>query len=106
MFYIFCYLNSSNSWRSKLQFRRKRRNKNIKSYIEGVEVGEYWRVRIVPRELENTVSHLFVAQKMCDASDKGQKWKCEICTYENYPSSLKCTMCQASKPLLNEDIFR
>lgn len=52
MFYIFCYLNSSNSWRSKLQFRRKRRNKNIKSYIEGVEVGEYWRVRIVPRELE------------------------------------------------------
>ncbi|EDW16982.1 ubiquitin thioesterase trabid isoform X1 [Drosophila mojavensis] len=43
---------------------------------------------------------------MCDTSDKAQKWKCEICTYENYPSSLKCTMCQASKPLLNEDIFR
>ncbi|EDV94568.1 ubiquitin thioesterase trabid [Drosophila grimshawi] len=43
---------------------------------------------------------------MCDTSNKPQKWKCEICTYENYPSSLKCTMCQASKPLLNEDIFR
>ncbi|XP_060646164.1 ubiquitin thioesterase trabid [Drosophila nasuta] len=43
---------------------------------------------------------------MCDTSDKAQKWKCETCTYENYPSSLKCTMCQASKPLLNEDIFR
>ncbi|XP_037730384.1 ubiquitin thioesterase trabid [Drosophila subpulchrella] len=43
---------------------------------------------------------------MCDTKDDAQKWKCEICTYENYPSSLKCTMCQASKPLLNEDIFR
>ncbi|ALC45818.1 trbd [Drosophila busckii] len=43
---------------------------------------------------------------MCDTSDKAQKWKCEICTYENYPCSMKCTMCQASKPLLNEDIFR
>lgn len=31
---------------------------------------------------------------------------CEYCTYANYPSSLKCTMCQGSKPLLNEDIFR
>ncbi|EDV49732.1 uncharacterized protein Dere_GG17341, isoform C [Drosophila erecta] len=43
---------------------------------------------------------------MCDTKDDAQKWKCEICTYENYPSSLKCTMCQASKPLLNENIFR
>ncbi|XP_068154279.1 LOW QUALITY PROTEIN: ubiquitin thioesterase trabid [Drosophila tropicalis] len=43
---------------------------------------------------------------MSDTKDEALKWKCEICTYENYPSSLKCTMCQASKPLLNEDIFR
>ncbi|EDW28099.1 GL27321 [Drosophila persimilis] len=43
---------------------------------------------------------------MCDTKDEAQKWKCEICTYENYPSSLKCTMCQASKALLSEDIFR
>ncbi|KAH8268652.1 hypothetical protein KR026_011275 [Drosophila bipectinata] len=43
---------------------------------------------------------------MCDTKDDAEKWKCDICTYENYPSSLKCTMCQASKPLLNEDIFR
>lgn len=34
------------------------------------------------------------------------KWECEYCTYENFPSSLKCTMCRGSKPLLNEDIFR
>uniref|UniRef100_A0A6M2DDN6 ubiquitinyl hydrolase 1 n=1 Tax=Xenopsylla cheopis TaxID=163159 RepID=A0A6M2DDN6_XENCH len=34
------------------------------------------------------------------------KWVCEYCTFENYASSLKCTMCRGSKPLLNEDIFR
>lgn len=34
------------------------------------------------------------------------KWICEYCTYENYPLSLKCTMCKGQKPLLNEDIFR
>lgn len=35
-----------------------------------------------------------------------QKWSCEYCTYENFPQSLKCTMCKGQKPLLNEDIFR
>uniref|UniRef100_A0A1B6IZ83 ubiquitinyl hydrolase 1 n=2 Tax=Proconiini TaxID=565685 RepID=A0A1B6IZ83_9HEMI len=34
------------------------------------------------------------------------KWVCEYCTYENYQSAMKCTMCRGSKPLLNEDIFR
>lgn len=34
------------------------------------------------------------------------KWICEYCTYENYPLSLKCTMCKGQKPLLNENIFR
>ncbi|XP_065092722.1 ubiquitin thioesterase trabid [Ochlerotatus camptorhynchus] len=34
------------------------------------------------------------------------KWICEYCTYENFPLSLKCTMCKGQKPLLNEDIFR
>ncbi|PSN44204.1 Ubiquitin thioesterase trabid [Blattella germanica] len=34
------------------------------------------------------------------------KWSCEYCTYENWPSSLKCTMCRGSKPLLGEDIYR
>ncbi|GLH05991.1 hypothetical protein R5R35_007902 [Gryllus longicercus] len=34
------------------------------------------------------------------------KWACEYCTYENWPSSLKCTMCRGSKPLLGEDIYR
>lgn len=34
------------------------------------------------------------------------KWTCEYCTYENWPSSLKCTMCRGAKPLLGEDIYR
>lgn len=34
------------------------------------------------------------------------KWVCEYCTYENWPSSLKCTMCRGAKPLLGEDIYR
>lgn len=34
------------------------------------------------------------------------KWNCEYCTYENWPSSLKCTMCRGTKPLLGEDIYR
>ncbi|XP_015594248.1 ubiquitin thioesterase trabid isoform X2 [Cephus cinctus] len=34
------------------------------------------------------------------------KWTCEYCTYENFPSSLKCTMCRGAKPLLGEDIYR
>lgn len=47
---------------------------------------------------------------MMSASEKDHiypdKWVCEYCTFENYASSLKCTMCRGSKPLLNEDIFR
>lgn len=35
-----------------------------------------------------------------------QKWACEYCTYKNFQSSLKCTMCRGPKPLLNEDIYR
>lgn len=37
---------------------------------------------------------------------QSSKWVCEYCTYENFPLSLKCTMCKGQKPLLNEDIFR
>lgn len=35
-----------------------------------------------------------------------EKWACEICTYENWPSSIKCTMCRSKKPLLGEDIYK
>lgn len=47
---------------------------------------------------------------MCDSLKQTEsdtvKWICEYCTYENYPSSLKCTMCKQQKQLLNEDIYR
>ncbi|XP_072378198.1 ubiquitin thioesterase trabid [Diabrotica undecimpunctata] len=39
-------------------------------------------------------------------SDSDKKWSCEYCTYENYPSSIKCTMCRGPKPFVNEDIYR
>lgn len=34
------------------------------------------------------------------------KWSCEYCTYENFPSSLKCTMCRGPKPFVSEDIYQ
>lgn len=40
------------------------------------------------------------------SNPKEPKWACEYCTYENYPSSLKCTMCRGPKPFVSEDIYR
>uniref|UniRef100_A0A2A4IU81 ubiquitinyl hydrolase 1 n=1 Tax=Heliothis virescens TaxID=7102 RepID=A0A2A4IU81_HELVI len=37
---------------------------------------------------------------------EGTKWCCDVCTYENFPLSRKCTMCRSPKSALNEDIFR
>lgn len=34
------------------------------------------------------------------------KWMCEYCTYENFPSTAKCTMCKGAKPLITEDIYK
>lgn len=34
------------------------------------------------------------------------KWVCEYCTYENFPSAHKCTMCTGAKPLVSEDIYK
>lgn len=34
------------------------------------------------------------------------KWTCEYCTYENFPSAVKCTMCKGAKPLISEDIYK
>ncbi|XP_061412191.1 ubiquitin thioesterase ZRANB1 [Lethenteron reissneri] len=30
-------------------------------------------------------------------SDGGRKWGCDYCTYENWPSAIKCTMCRAPR---------
>ncbi|CAH2230546.1 jg8874 [Pararge aegeria aegeria] len=40
------------------------------------------------------------------APTEGNKWKCDTCTYENFPLSRKCTMCRSHKPSLGEDIFK
>jgi len=33
----------------------------------------------------------------CDRSADRSKWSCEYCTYDNYPSSKKCTLCRAPR---------
>ncbi|XP_075390064.1 ubiquitin thioesterase ZRANB1 isoform X1 [Tenrec ecaudatus] len=42
-------------------------------------------------------------------SERGMKWACEYCTYENWPSAIKCTMCRAQRPsgtIITEDPFK
>ncbi|CAF92296.1 unnamed protein product, partial [Tetraodon nigroviridis] len=38
------------------------------------------------------------------------KWACEYCTYENWPSAIKCTMCHAQRPsrgaIITEEPFK
>ncbi|XP_023371371.1 ubiquitin thioesterase ZRANB1 isoform X1 [Otolemur garnettii] len=45
----------------------------------------------------------------CTMSERGIKWACEYCTYENWPSAIKCTMCRAQRPsgtIITEDPFK
>ena len=32
-------------------------------------------------------------------TDDHKKWTCEYCTYNNWPSAIKCTLCQARRPV-------
>ncbi|XP_048194009.1 ubiquitin thioesterase ZRANB1 isoform X3 [Perognathus longimembris pacificus] len=51
------------------------------------------------------ITHL----KKCTMSERGIKWACEYCTYENWPSAIKCTMCRAQRPsgtIITEDPFK
>ncbi|XP_066151972.1 ubiquitin thioesterase trabid isoform X1 [Euwallacea fornicatus] len=34
-------------------------------------------------------------------SESEKKWACDYCTYENYPSAIKCTMCRGARPFEN-----
>lgn len=38
-------------------------------------------------------------------SENEKKWSCEYCTYENYQSAVKCTMCRGPRPFISEDIY-
>lgn len=43
---------------------------------------------------------------MCD-DEENRKWPCEYCTYLNWPSAIKCTLCRASRPAIPaEDIYK
>ncbi|XP_056623313.1 ubiquitin thioesterase zranb1-B isoform X2 [Triplophysa dalaica] len=42
-------------------------------------------------------------------TDFGVKWSCEYCTYENWASAIKCTMCRAQRhnaPIITEEPFK
>ncbi|KAM5272381.1 LOW QUALITY PROTEIN: ubiquitin thioesterase ZRANB1 [Ctenodactylus gundi] len=50
-----------------------------------------------------------IHSKKCTMSERGIKWACEYCTYENWPSAIKCTMCRAQRPsgtIITEDPFK
>lgn len=59
-----------------------------------------------PHDEELQQSQPVSLQSQQQQPPQAAKWICEYCTYENFPLSLKCTMCKGQKPLLNEDIFR
>ncbi|OCT69921.1 hypothetical protein XELAEV_18036846mg [Xenopus laevis] len=42
-------------------------------------------------------------------TEDGIKWACEYCTFENWPSAIKCTMCRAPRPsgaIITEEPFK
>ncbi|XP_061613229.1 ubiquitin thioesterase ZRANB1 [Phyllopteryx taeniolatus] len=42
-------------------------------------------------------------------TDQREKWACDYCTYENWPSAAKCTMCRAHRsrgPIITEDPYK
>uniref|UniRef100_A0A673CPU9 ubiquitinyl hydrolase 1 n=1 Tax=Sphaeramia orbicularis TaxID=375764 RepID=A0A673CPU9_9TELE len=42
-------------------------------------------------------------------SEQKLKWACDYCTYENFPSAVKCTMCRAQRsrgPIITEEPFK
>ncbi|XP_052745081.1 ubiquitin thioesterase trabid [Bicyclus anynana] len=60
-----------------------------------------------PQDASTHISQTNIAQMTASSvPTDGNKWKCETCTYENFPLSRKCTMCRSNKPSLGEDIFK
>ncbi|KAJ8715342.1 hypothetical protein PYW07_009824 [Mythimna separata] len=59
-------------------------------------------------DASSNVSQTTISQMTASGApaSEGSKWCCEVCTYENFPLSRKCTMCRSPKSALNEDIFR
>ncbi|XP_072936319.1 ubiquitin thioesterase trabid-like isoform X2 [Epargyreus clarus] len=59
-------------------------------------------------DASTNITHTQAAQMTASSapSTENPKWSCEVCTYENFPLSRKCTMCRSPKPCLGEDIFK
>ncbi|XP_068625576.1 ubiquitin thioesterase trabid-like isoform X2 [Battus philenor] len=61
----------------------------------------------VQQDASTNVSQVQLAQVTAGSLSHSEgKWTCEMCTYENFPLSRKCTMCRSAKPSLGEDIFK
>ncbi|CAG4970557.1 unnamed protein product [Colias eurytheme] len=72
---------------------------NAEGGVQGAECGAHV-------DASTNVSQTNIAQMTGGVASDNAKWQCEICTYENFPLSRKCTMCRAAKPCLGEDIFK
>ncbi|CAB3257579.1 unnamed protein product [Arctia plantaginis] len=59
-------------------------------------------------DASTNVSQTSITQMTASSVPVGEssKWCCEVCTYENFPLSRRCTMCRSPKPVVNEDIFK
>ena len=56
-------------------------------------------IRFVPTQMQAT-------EDGCEEDGVKKKWMCDYCTYSNWPSSSKCTMCRGNKPVSGtENIF-
>uniref|UniRef100_A0A3P9NKQ0 ubiquitinyl hydrolase 1 n=2 Tax=Poecilia reticulata TaxID=8081 RepID=A0A3P9NKQ0_POERE len=57
-----------------------------------------------------TCSWIFpTRKKQPTMTEQRVKWACDYCTYENWPSAVKCTMCRAPRltgPIITEEPYR
>ncbi|XP_059737851.1 ubiquitin thioesterase ZRANB1 isoform X3 [Bos javanicus] len=69
----------------------------------------YNKVEVIAWKLKSYFLPDITHFKKCTMSERGIKWACEYCTYENWPSAIKCTMCRAQRPsgtIITEDPFK
>ncbi|XP_054974712.1 ubiquitin thioesterase ZRANB1 isoform X1 [Sorex araneus] len=67
------------------------------------------KVEVIAWKLKSYFLPDITHSKKYTMSERGIKWACEYCTYENWPSAIKCTMCRAQRPsgtIITEDPFK
>lgn len=83
--------------------RKSGTSKSMKPTRMTIEEGQQHEIIRVGGEKENEEDddHDVTQQQWIESSSPSiankKKWKCAQCTYENWPSSIKCTICLASK---------